>query len=142
VLDPVGRYQPRDYVSSDVLVVAGVAIPGEDPRVAQATAALSLPSPARRADALADLGIGVVVTDRTAPGEAPEIAGPVLTPPGTDLTVQRVAGHVHTRTVPTSWYVVQGAAWTAYVATALLLPPVLALRARRRRRYSPGRVPC
>jgi hypothetical protein len=142
VLDPVGRYQPRDYVSSDVLVVAGVAIPGEDPRVAQATAALSLPSPARRADALADLGIGVVVTDMTAPGEAPEIAGRALTPPGTDLTVQRVAGHVHTRTVPTSWYVVQGAAWTAYVATALLLPPVLALRARRRRRYSPGRVPC
>ena len=36
VLDPVGRYQPRNYLSSDVLVVSGVPIPGEDPRVADA----------------------------------------------------------------------------------------------------------
>ena len=48
VLDPVGRYQPRDYVSSDVLVVGGVPIEGEDPRVAEAETALGLPTPAER----------------------------------------------------------------------------------------------
>ena len=56
VLDPVGRYQPRDYVSSDVLVVGGESIQGEDPRVADAAAAWRLPTSAERSDALAALG--------------------------------------------------------------------------------------
>ena len=34
VLDPVGRYLARDYVASDVLVIDGVPLSGEDPRVA------------------------------------------------------------------------------------------------------------
>ena len=40
VLDPLGRYLRRDYVASDVLVVSGRAIDGEDPRVGQVAAAL------------------------------------------------------------------------------------------------------
>jgi hypothetical protein len=140
VLDPVGRYQPRNYVSSDVLVVAGVPIPGEDPRVAEATAALSLATPAARAQALAAIGIGIVVTDRTAPGDAPDVAGRALTPAGADLAVLDVAGRARPRSVARSWYAALGAAWGAYVATAVLLPLLLALRARRRRRTAPRAV--
>ena len=75
VLDPVGRYQPRNYLSSDVLVVSGVPIPGEDPRVAAGGEALALATPAERSAALADLGVALVVTDRTARGSAPDVAG-------------------------------------------------------------------
>jgi hypothetical protein len=133
VLDPVGRYQPRDYVSSDVLVVGGEPIPGEDPRVAEATAALALPAPAERAAALADIGIGLVVTDLTAPGDAPVVSGRVLSPDGSDLTVLAVTGGLRPRSVGATWYAALGAAWSAYVTTGVLLPTVLALRARRRR---------
>jgi hypothetical protein len=132
VLDPVGRYQPRDYVSSDVLVVGGEPIPGEDPRVAEATAALALPAPAERAAALADIGIGLVVTDLTAPGEAPVVSGRVLSPDSSDLTVLAVTDGLRPRSVDATWYVALGAAWSAYVATGVLLPTVLALRRRRR----------
>ena len=41
VLDPVGRYLTRDYVASDVLVIDGVPLSGEDPRVEDAARALA-----------------------------------------------------------------------------------------------------
>ena len=122
VLDPVGRYQPRDYVSSDVLVVAGEPIQGEDPRVADADAALRLPTSAERSEALAALGISVVVTDHTALGAAPAVAGQVLTPAGSALSAVAVAGDVRQRTPPASWYAALGVAWAAFVAAGLLLP--------------------
>jgi hypothetical protein len=130
ILDPVGRYQPRDYVTSDVLVVGGVLIEGEDPRVADAGTALDLSTPAERSAALAALGIGIVVTDNTAPGVAPELAGRVLTPAAAALTAVAVEGVVRQRTPPTAWYVALGAAWVAFVATALLLPAFLTWRRR------------
>ena len=133
MLDPVGRYQPRNYVSSDVLVVGGTAIPGEDPRVARAGVALALPTAAERSRALADLGIALVVTDRTALGPAPEVAGRVLTPAGAALTVVAVDEAVRQRPVPTGWYAALGAAWAAFVVV-LLLPIVVAWRRRRVRR--------
>jgi hypothetical protein len=134
VLDPVGRYQPRDYVSSDVLVVSGTTIPGEDPRVAEARAALAEPTGASRAAALSALGIGLVVTDRTAPGDAPEVAGRPLTPADADLGVVALPGQARPRRIPATWYAVLGAAWAAYGTTGVLLPPALALLRRHRRR--------
>ena len=130
ILDPVGRSQPRDYVSSDVLVVGGVSLEGEDPRVADVERALTLPTAPQRSAALAALGIAVVVTDHTAPGDAPEVDGRVLTPPGADLTAVALTGDVQDRTPPTTWYVALGAAWAAFLTTALLLPPVLLWRRR------------
>ena len=75
-----------------------------------------------------------MVTDRTAPGEAPDVAGRTLTPAGADLTVLAVAGRAQQRSVPAIWYVGLGAAWSGYVATAVLLPLLLGLVASRRRR--------
>jgi hypothetical protein len=135
VLDPVGRYQPRDYVSSDVLVVGGVSLEGEDPRVSAVGRALALPTATERSAALADLDIAIVVTDRTAPGDAPQVAGRELTPPGADLTAVAVTGEVGERTPPTTWYVALGAAWGAFVTASLLLPPVILWRRRTVRRH-------
>ena len=136
VLDPVGRYQPRDYVTSDVLVVGGVSVEGEDPRVAEAETALDLGTPAERSAALAGLGIAIVVTDHTAAGVAPEVAGRVLTPAAADLTAVAVEGEVRQRTPATTWYVALGLAWVAFVSTALLLPTLLTWRRRPGRRLS------
>ena len=112
VLDPVWRYLPRDYVASDELVVAGVTLPGEDPRVGQVRSALELATPQARATALAALGIGVVVTDTTAAGPAPEVAGRRLLEG--DLVVVEVASPADLAP-RTAWYVAMGAAWAAYV---------------------------
>jgi hypothetical protein len=130
VLDPVGRYQPRDYVSSDVLVVGGISLEGEDPRVADVVRALAQPTAEERSAELAALGIAIVVTDHTAPGEAPEVAGRMLTQPDADLTAVAVEGAVRQRTPPVAWSVALGAAWLAFVTIALLLPPFLGWRRR------------
>ena len=47
VLDPIGRYLTPDYVASDVLVVDGVPLSGEDPRVPRGRR-WPWPSPPRR----------------------------------------------------------------------------------------------
>jgi hypothetical protein len=130
VLDPVGRYQPRDYVSSDVLVVGGVSLEGEDPRVTEVERALAQPTASGRSLALAALGIAIVVTDHTASGDAPDVAGRLLTPPDADLTAVAMTGAVQERTPRTTWYVALGVAWASFVATALLLPPFLVWRRR------------
>ena len=97
VLDPVGRYLARDYVASDVLVIDGVPLSGEDPRVADAT----LPS--------------AVVIDPTAPGgPVPEIAGDqVLVDP--DLQVIGLDA-VDVRDVQTTWVVAMTVAWLVFLA--------------------------
>ncbi len=68
VLDPLGRFLRPETVVGDDLVVSGRVVDGEDPRADDVDAALASEDPA---SALAALGIGVVVTDPTAPGEAP-----------------------------------------------------------------------
>jgi hypothetical protein len=121
VLDPVGRYLGRGYVASDVLVIDGVPLSGEDPRVEEAARALARPTPEERATALGRLGIGAVVTDPTAPGgdDQPEVAGDVLLS-SPDLEVVAL-GDVDERDVQTSWQIAMGAAWLAF-----LLPWVVA----------------
>ena len=114
VLDPVGRYLTPDYVASDVLVVDGVPLAGEDPRVQDAAEALAQPTPDERAAALARIGIGAVVIDPTAPGPSvPEVAGePLLDDP--ELRVVAVED-VDTRQLSTGWIVAMAIAWTAYL---------------------------
>jgi hypothetical protein len=144
VLDPIGRYLGPDYVASDVLVVDGVPLSGEDPRVEAATRALAEPSPEERATALGRLGIGAVVADPTAPGgPPPDVAGDrLLEEP--DLQVVAL-DHVDVRGVQGSWRVAMTAAWLAFLAP-LPLALVIAVRrarpgtARRRPRRSPRQV--
>jgi hypothetical protein len=115
VLDPVGRFVTADYVASDVLVVDGVPLSGEDPRVEDAARALALDTPEERAGALGELGIGSVVTDLTAPGDRPpDVAGEVLLE-SADLQV-RVLDPVVRREVPLTWTLAMTAAWAAFVA--------------------------
>jgi hypothetical protein len=131
VLDPVGRYLTRDYVASDVLVIDGVPLSGEDPRVGEAGSALALPTPSERAAALGGIGIGAVVTDPTAPGpHPPDVAGDLLVDDG-DL---RVVGldDVDPREPPAGWVVVMVAAWLAFLA-----PYGLAIAGLARRRPGP-----
>jgi hypothetical protein len=115
VLDPVGRYLSRDYVASDVLVIDGVPLSGEDPRVEDAADALGLPTPAERSAALARIGIGAVAIDPTAPGGAdqPELAGEVLLD-DPDLRVVQVPDVV-AREIPAGWLVAVGGGWLAFL---------------------------
>jgi hypothetical protein len=144
VLDPIGRYLTPDYVASDVLVVDGVPLSGEDPRVRDATRALAEPSPRERAAALGRIGIGAVVTDPTAPGgRPPEIAGESLLD---DPDLQVIAlDTVDVRNVQSSWRIVMAAAWLAFLAP-LVLALLAAVRSlltgadRRRRDGLPRRV--
>ncbi|HET6939569.1 MAG TPA: hypothetical protein VFI19_13225, partial [Nocardioides sp.] len=136
VLDPVGRYLRRDYVASDVLVIDGVPLSGEDPRVEQAARALAQPSPGTRAAALARIGIGAVVTDPTAPGEPPpEVAGQTLLD---DPELRVVAlSDVREREVQTGWKVAMGLGWLAFVTPFAL---ALGNEVRRRRTRSRDRL--
>lgn len=133
VLDPVGRYLTPVPVASDVLVVDGVALSGEDPRVSAAAEALDLAAPEERAGALGDLGVGAVVLDPTAPGggEQPEVMGEtVLDAP--ELRVV-VLPEVTPREVPRGWVGAMVAAWLAFLAP-LGLAVLLTLRRRLPRR--------
>ena len=135
VLDPVGRYVAHDYVASDVLVIDGVPLSGEDPRVEDAARALARPTPEERADALARIGIGAVVTDPAAPGgPQPEIAGESLLD-DPDLRVTAL-DDVDVRDVQTSWRLAMAAAWLAFLATFAL--GVLAVLRRALTRPGPG----
>jgi hypothetical protein len=102
-------------VASDVLVIDGRPLSGEDPRVDEAADALGEETPAERSAALGRIGIGAVVVDPTAPGEAPpEVAGAVLLD-DPDLRVVALAD-VTERRVDPWWYVAMIAAWTLFVA--------------------------
>ena len=106
-------------MASDVLVIDGVPLSGEDPRVEDAARALASPTPEERADALARIGIGAVVIDPTAPGgPQPEVAGELLLD-DPDLRVVPL-DDVDVRDVPTGWRVAMAAAWLAFLATFAL----------------------
>lgn len=69
VFDPVGRYQDRNHLASDNLVVSGDDLGGEDPRGEEVLRVLRLETPQARASGLAEMGIGVVVTDLETAGQ-------------------------------------------------------------------------
>lgn len=138
VLDPVGRFLTPDYVASDELVVSGVVIAGEDPRVHEARTALEAPTPQERASLLGEAGFSVVVVDVTARGPAPLVTGEQLlaTP---ELVVVDLPGNAE-RDVPTGWVVAMSAAWAAFVGllVAAAAAGVAALRRARRRSGAVG----
>lgn len=119
VLDPVGRFLERDYVASDVLVIDGVPLTGEDPRVRDAETALAQGAPEERAAALGHLGIGAVVTELDASGDPPpEVAGRTLLA-ARDLEVVQISD-VQVREVQTTWLAAMTVAWLAFVTPLAL----------------------
>jgi len=115
VLDPLGRYLEPDYIASDELTVAGKTIPGEDPRGDDVRRALATATPSARAAALARLGVGRVVVDRSAPGTSPDLAGRVIsdTPELTVLAIENPAPQA----APRSWLLAMLLAWLVWVGT-------------------------
>ena len=134
LLDPMGRYQPRDFVTSDVLVVGDTALEGEDPRVAAVARALDESSPEARTAALAEEGIGIVVTDLEAPGEAPDVIGEQLYA-GPLLEVTAIDG-ARLSDSPGSWTVTMTVAWTMFLGAPLGAAAVASARRLRRRARS------
>jgi hypothetical protein len=131
VLDPLGRYQPHDYVVADDLVVNGRTLAGEDPRAKEVRRALAETGPDRRARALGRAGIGLVSVDGAAPGHAPKVAGVTVLDRG-GLTLVRLDG-TGARRVPRLWLLATAVAWATYLAL-----PVTCV-ARRFRRRTPIR---
>lgn len=131
VLDPTGRYLTPDYVASDTLIVSGRVIAGEDPRGRLVASALRLPTPADRAERLAELGIRYVVAERGTPGERPEVAGTVIHD-GPVFRVTTLSGTVEDDLAP-GWLVALAAAWAAFVGS-LLAGGILGVRRARRTR--------
>ena len=140
VLDPVGRYLTHDYVASDVLVIDGVPLSGEDPRVEDAAQALAEPTAQERAAALGRIGIGAVVVDPGAPGDPPpEIAGErLLDDPDLQVTALE---DVTLRDVQTSWRLAMGVAWLAFLAPWALALLVAVRRRRTAREGTDGAEP-
>jgi hypothetical protein len=130
VLSPAGRYLSPDHVTSDELFVSGRPVEGEDPRGADVRRALGRPTPEGRAEALAQLGIGVVVVERDAPGDVPDVAGTVLMD-DSQLRVVRLS-EPRVREVPWGWWVAMGVAWSAVAGL-----PMEAVLVHRRHRHAP-----
>lgn len=138
VLDPLPRWLSANTVASDLLVVGRTVVPGEDPRVRAAEAALRLDSPDARAAALSSIGVGVVVAEAGA-GEAPEVAGRVVLDDG-PFSVRALPDPAP-RAVPWTWVTAAGAAWLAYGGCLLTGSVVLLLRGvRALRRQALGRA--
>ncbi len=135
VLDPLGRYLTPDYVASDVLVVSGVALVGEDERARDAVAALEEPTPKARSAALGRLGIAVVAVDRLAPGPTPTVDGVVLLETA-ELVVVALPG-AEERSVPVGWVVAMACAWVAFTGSVVASAVAAAVRSRRRRVTTP-----
>lgn len=117
VLDPLPRYLRPNYVVNDQLAVDGRIIEGEDPRVPDVLAALALPDAGDRAVALADLGIGAVVRDRSVATTSTydaEVAGHVVHD-GEDLEVTVLDVPVDARGTPAGWLLAVAAGWAAYL---------------------------
>ncbi len=118
VLDPTGRFLTPDYVASDVLVVAGTSLAGEDRRVDQVARALRQPGSRARARALGRLGIGYVVVDSPSP-TSPAVAGRVLLD-GRDLRVWSLEVPVARETRSPTSVVAISLAWGAFVLMFLI----------------------
>ena len=135
VLDPVGRFLTPDYVAADDLFVSGRRVVGEDTRVRAVAAALGAGDAQARSRALADLGVGFVVTEKDvgrASDDVPDVAG-TLVHDGPDLRVRRL-GAVRERATPLSWTVAVVVAWAAFGGLFLVGLGVWSRRAWRARR--------
>ncbi len=131
VLDPAGRSQTRNFVTSDELVVSGTVLAGEDPRVQESRDALAAATPELRASRLKGLGFGAVLIDRTAPGHVPEVDG-ARPLDGQWLRVVTLDG-ARPRPWPDGWVVAMSLAWSAFGGLVLLAITVGARRAWRGR---------
>lgn len=142
MIDPLARLLRPAVLLDDDLVVGGVVVAGEDPRVRAVRVALAEPSPTARSAGLRAVGIGQVITHRDAGPPAPEIAGQV-THEGPLLQVRRLLGDVTERTASRREVALQAGGWSVF---ALLLIAGPAMVARRRvgnvtsRRRSPATV--
>jgi hypothetical protein len=115
VLDPLARYLPPDALTADTLVVDGSPVPGEDPRVPRAEAALRLDSASARTAALLALGVQYVAVETGAGGPvAPDLDAETLASGG-GLRVERLDGTAVTRTTSPGAGLTTGAAWAAYL---------------------------
>jgi hypothetical protein len=139
VLNPLGRYLTPDYVASDVLVVSGVVVAGEDERARDAATALDAPTPEARAEALERLGISIVVVDLLAPGQAPGVSGVVLLETA-DLVVLGLSDPAE-RSVPGGWIVAVAVAWAAFVGLPATGAVVAVRRLLRRRTTNASEMP-
>lgn len=133
VFDPLGRYLGQPFVASDVLVVSGRPIAGEDPRVADASAALAAPDPRARAERLLAAGIGAVVVDGEAPhaDDVPQIAGTPLGEHG-GLSVLVLDGEPAAHRPGPVSVLATGLAWAAYISVLVIGLAGNAVRRRRR----------
>ena len=107
--------------------MSGTTLAGEDPSVTDVAEALASDTPAARAEALVEEGIGVVLVDLDAPGEVAEIEGEVVFA-GPRLEVLAIAD-AEPPAVPSVWYPAMTAAWLGFVAGPLV---AIALASRRR----------
>lgn len=129
VLDPAGRYLPRDYVASDELVVSGTALAGEDPRVRDVRRALAAADPRQRSARLTELGIGfVAVSDLRA--EIPAIEGDTrVDAPSFRLIDLAIPGAATPE--PGSWLAAMAAAWVVFFGLPVIVV-VISVRGRSR----------
>ncbi len=137
VLDPLPRYQPRNYLADDDLRVSARTVQGEDPRAAQVQELLRNPPAGSLADALRRLGVRFVVTDRAAAGaDVPELtAGGVGRPlvVSSSITVEQLDGPVAVRTPRRTTVVALALAWTCPLVAGVSL---VTLTRRRRTKAS------
>ncbi len=128
VLDPLGRFLTPDHVTADDLVVSGRRVAGEDPRGPEVRSALAAGDPATRSRALAALGIGLVVADLGAPGDAPAVAGRSLAAPP-DFRVTKIT-RPDTRSRSAVATAAIAVAWLGFAASVLLASALSARSAR------------
>lgn len=124
VLDPLGRYMPRNYVASDQLSVSGHLLPGEDPRGRAVLHALARRTAAERAAGLRALGIGLVLVDRSAAGASsarldPPVRGRRLATAG-PLRLSALRGPVRREHVPVAAAVAVGLGFGAPLVAVLV----------------------
>ncbi|NGN91415.1 hypothetical protein G5C66_01505 [Nocardioides sp. KC13] len=111
VLDPLPRMLTRASIVNGDLVIGSTVIPGEDLRTATVFDELSNTDVTGQVTNLRQLGIGYVITDRSA-GDAPRIAGEIVYEGG-DLLVQRLPERDHRTPAAKAGPAVIGA-WVAY----------------------------
>ncbi|OIJ24442.1 hypothetical protein UG56_022930 [Nocardioides luteus] len=111
VLDPLPRMLTRTSVVNGDLLIGSHLIRGEDRRAEEVADALAGTDVAGQVTSLRQLGIGYVITDRSA-GDAPQIAGEVVYEGG-GILVQRLPEREH-RMPETTVAPAMAGAWAAY----------------------------
>ncbi len=121
VFDPVGRLQPRNYLASDSLSVSGRELPPEDSRGGRALAAIRLADPKARAVALGEIGIGLVVTEKTVAADDGQdrFTAPVAGENGRSVPGFNITRLASVQTAPAKGMTrnVMSIAWIGYLGT-------------------------